>query len=196
MIRKVLAFMLSAIICSSLYAAEVPPGTAYAVEGTFSGIVSALLSASSDPKVSLQGVTVTEGTGTVPDSISFVRSDASTYRSSLRFFSSAGRSEYLDSLLASLSSFLNAGDDDMMLAEGDVILDGVVRFSGSGPVTAYVSMLVTGNAVTSSIVIEGVFNASPDGVGGVIIRTERAWINGTEYTVPDLTFPLPSLEVV
>ena len=106
MIRKAFVLVLSVIICCSLYAAD---RITYAVNGACSGVVSALVSQLSDPRISLQGVTVSSDS---PDgwNVSFVRSDVSTYRSSLRFFAGPDRSAYLDSIWAGLAGVLSEGN--------------------------------------------------------------------------------------
>lgn len=190
MIRKAWALVMSAIICCSLYAVD--PGVSYAVEGVCSGVASALLSASSDPRVSLQGVTVADGAWGGPDSISFVRSDVASYWPSLRFFSSGDRSDYLDSILSMLTSALGWEADAIPsdIKEGDIILDGVVRLVPGERIAVSVSMLITGTLFPDSMVIEGDFSVALN-EGGITIRTEDVMINGARYVAPDISLPIP-----
>ena len=128
MIRKALVLVMSVVICCSfLYAFD--SGVAYAVEGACSGVVSALVSQASEPRVSLQGVTFSSESPAIGN-VSFVRSDVSTYRSSLRFFADTERSAFLDSIWSEMAALL-ADEEPFFfeeITEGDIILDGGVRF--------------------------------------------------------------------
>ncbi len=189
MIRKAFVLVLSVIICCSLYAAD---RITYAVNGACSGVVSALVSQLSDPRISLQGVTVSSDS---PDgwNVSFVRSDVSTYRSSLRFFAGPDRSAYLDSIWAGLAGVLSEGNPFFFdeIAEGEVILDGRMRFAlDEDGLSVDVSLLVTGSAVESGVVIEGDFDISIEGSSAVISSGEVT-IDGDEYELPSFGFTLP-----
>ena len=191
MIRKAFAFVLALIICCSLHALD--NGVSFAVEGACSGVVAAVISQTSEPRISLQGVTFSYSEGAVPESISFVRSDVSTYKSSLRFFADPERSVYLDSIWAGLAELLS--DDEPFLfdeiAEGDVILDGAVRISyEDGSATLALSLLVTGNIIGDGVVIEGELHiAISDGTATVM--ADDLMIDGDPYVVPELSFALP-----
>lgn len=192
MIRKALVLVMSVVICCSLlYAFD--SGVAYAVEGACSGVVSALVSQASEPRVSLQGVTFSSESPAIGN-VSFVRSDVSTYRSSLRFFADTERSAFLDSIWSEMAALL-ADEEPFFfeeITEGDIILDGGVRFiPGDGTLLVEFSLLVTGAAVGDGVVIEGSFSGSlSDGIA--TITSEGISIDGDPYTISDVSFPLPA----
>ena len=189
MIRKAFALVLSVFICCSLYAVD---KITYAVEGACSGVVSALVSQSTDPKVSLQGVAFSQESPTVMN-VSFVRSDVSTYHSSLRFFAGPDRSAYLDSIWMAVAELLSDAEPFFFdeIAEGEVILDGRMRFAlDEDGLSVDVSLLVTGSAVESGVVIEGDFDISIEGSSAVISSGEVT-IDGDEYELPSFGFTLP-----
>lgn len=192
MIRKALVLVMSVVICCSfLYAFD--SGVAYAVEGACSGVVSALVSQASEPRVSLQGVTFSSESPAIGN-VSFVRSDVSTYRSSLRFFADTERSAFLDSIWSEMAALL-ADEEPFFfeeITEGDIILDGGVRFiPGDGTLLVDFSLLVTGAAVGDGVVIEGSFSGSlSDGIA--TITSEGISIDGDPYTISDVSFPLPA----
>ena len=191
MIRKVLALVLSVIICCSLSAAG---NVTYAIEGACSGVVSALISQASEPRIALQGVTFSSESSAVGN-VSFVRSDVATYRPSLRFFADPQRSAFLDSIWTGLADFLS--DDDPYffedIAEGDVILDGGIRFiPEDGRLLVELSLLVTGAAVGEGVVIEGDFAVTISD-GTAAITSDGILIDGELYTLSDLSFPIPEL---
>lgn len=191
MIRKAFALVLSVFICCSLYAVD---KITYAVEGACSGVVSALVSQSTDPKVSLQGVAFSQESPTVMN-VSFVRSDVSTYHSSLRFFAGPDRSAYLDSIWMAVAELLSDAEPFFFdeIAEGDVVLDGGVSFIyADGGLSVEVSLLVTGAAVGNGVVIEGDLSVSVEN-GTATIISDGISIDGTLYTFPDLSFVLPEL---
>ena len=85
--RKAPAFIMVLLIvcCSVSYAADTADA-AMAVNGVYDGVMSAMASYLSQPRIALQGVRVVQGEGIIPRRISFVRSDVSTYSDSLSFF--------------------------------------------------------------------------------------------------------------
>ena len=190
MIRKALVLVMSVVICCSfLYAFD--SGVAYAVEGACSGVVSALVSQASEPRVSLQGVTFSSESPAIGN-VSFVRSDVSTYRSSLRFFADTERSAFLDSIWSEMAALL-ADEEPFFfeeITEGDIILDGVVRLVPGERIAVSVSMLITGTLFPDSMVIEGDFSVALN-EGGITIRTEDVMINGARYVAPDISLPIP-----
>ena len=77
------------------------------------------------------------------------------------------------------------------IAEGEVILDGRMRFAlDEDGLSVDVSLLVTGSAVESGVVIEGDFDISIEGSSAVISSGEVT-IDGDEYELPSFGFTLP-----
>lgn len=189
--RKFLALVLSLIICCSLYAFNA--GVANAVEGAFSGVVSTLISQAIEPKVSLQGVTVSYSPAEGIGSISFVRSDVATYRSSLLFFADSGRSDLIAEIWEQISADVSWCDDISFddTEEGDVILDGIVRFKLYPTwAEASISLLVTGRSIGENVVIEGTFSIAVEN-SVITIESEGISINDTESIYGSVDFILP-----
>ena len=95
--KKALVFItfLFVFCCSAFSSAAVS-----AIEGIYDGILAAVASSITVPRVALQGVTVVRDGSIIPVRISFVRSDVSGYSDSLQFFSNGAG----NSILSAISS--------------------------------------------------------------------------------------------
>lgn len=199
--RKALASVLVFLVfCCSVSA--VPESAVYAIEGVYDGVISAMASHLSVPRVALQGVTVVRGEGLLPVRVSFVRSDVSTYADSLSFFSdgvafgSDGRSvEELpvkDVSEMVVRRLWRAG-----FLPGEMILDGSVRVIDSEDLDAHslmsdddwsddiharcsVSVLATGTLASSGQVVEGTFIVRGGEGRTLTIEAEELAVNGEE----------------
>ncbi len=175
--RKAIAFfMVLLMFCCSVPAALTAGGEA-ALAGLSDGVMSAVASYLSEPRIALQGVTVVQGEGVVPLRISFVRSDVSTYAASLSFFdqgmSMNGSTEAVTPLPEMLptdlvQNWLQWHD----FAAGDIVLDGSVRLLEGEAVSAAelaavsdwsffhvrfsLSIMATGALAGGGSIIEGV----------------------------------------
>ena len=197
--RKAPAFIMVLLIvcCSVSYAADTADA-AMAVNGVYDGVMSAMASYLSQPRIALQGVRVVQGEGIIPRRISFVRSDVSTYSDSLSFFgngpsfsASQNSMERLPSLIPMervISRLRRAG-----WKAGEVVLDGSVRVTESEGAEAEsfissddwsflsvrfsVSMAVTGASVNGGAVVEGTFLLSGGTGRTVTIEAESLTVD-------------------
>ena len=201
--RKALAFIMVFFVfcCSVLCASE---GFASALNGAYDGVLSAIASYLSEPKITLQGVSLRGGNGFVPFLISFVRSDVSTYMDSLSFFGNEGSFVSDGTTLVPLTQMLRTEiiKKHMQLGEfeqGDVILDGTVRlieWTGAGVEAAdddwtglharfSLSLMATGNLCQDGVIIEGLISAEGSENMTMTIRTESLKVNDeTTSAVP------------
>ena len=197
--RKASAFIMVLLIvcCSVSYAADTS-GAEVAVNGVYDGVMSAMASYLSQPRIALQGVRVVQGEGVIPKRISFVRSDVSTYSDSLSFFghgpsfsASQNSMERLPSLIPMdfvISRLRKSGWNP-----GEVVLDGsvmVIEAEGAEvdgfissddwsflSVRFIVSMAVTGTMIGNGAVVEGAFLISGGSGRTVTIETESLTVN-------------------
>ncbi len=202
--RKALAFIMVILVfcCSVLSAGD---GSAAALRGAYDGILSAIASYLSEPRVTLQGVSVSDGNGFVPALISFVRSDVSTYMDSLSFFCSDGSYLSDGTTLVPLRQMLGVEIVRHYLQkrefkQGDVILDGSVRlleWSGAENGEAVtddwsdlharfsVSLMATGTLCGEGIIMEGTISVGGNDDMTMTITTESLKVNDkTTEAVP------------
>lgn len=199
--RFVLTLALALAACAAIFATSTE-AISTAIDGAYAGFVTAVVSETTEPKVNLQGVTSVPGLGLLPENISFVRSDISSYQNALRFFAPSDRVALVNSFLDSLSDgdYIPIGD----FHEGDLVLDGMVRSrfrsvdrtaedAPKSVVELLFSFVVTGRRVGESIVLEGgcVFNEY-DG-GRIEAEPENFYINGTRYVLSPVTLNISTI---
>lgn len=194
--RKARAFIMVMIVfcCSVLIASS---GSDAALRGAYDGIVSAMASHMSEPRIALQGVSVVSGEGFLPRMLSFVRSDVSTYGNSLAFFDSgvsfnAADLTYTTHLQLLPTELLQNHLQSRGFLPGDVVLDGSVRLLEGEDITEdrflsddwsgihvrfSLSLMVTGNLFSGGVIIEGDVTAEGSEGKTVTILAENLKVN-------------------
>ena len=195
--RVILTLAMVFLACAVIFATSTE-AIDTAIDGAYAGFVTAVVSEVTEPKINLPGVTATPGPGLLPESISFVRSDISSYQNALRFFAPSDRVALVNSLLSSCTedSYIPIGE----FHEGDLLLDGLVRTrfkSGENGAKSVVelsfSFVVTGKRVGESIVLEGgcVFyeyeGCRVEALPGVF------YINGTPYALSPVVLDISAI---
>lgn len=184
-------------LCFSVYGA-MDAEVQRASDGAYMAFASAIASYYSDPRVGLQGVSFDDADGIVPDEISFVRSDISTYQSSFAFFSDDQRAGFVMDVIEEIMQ-----GRSLPLSEGELIVDGTIRVTGKSGMDALTdgdddwsgaeldftaSLALDGSSLAHGIIIEGVFHAAGMDGRTVAITTENFIADGREYRLSDAVF--------
>ena len=198
--KKVLSLSVLFVFCCSVYAAISVRETNIALSSALDGTVSAIASVTSEPVVSLQGVSYEYDERRVPWRIVFTRSDLSSFSEALSFNGNGIRAWY-ETLLnqgnASVSPFKAKAIgylSSSSYCKGDVILDGTITLekgqaenleliysdtSWSGLVIPLsISLMISGSKLSSSLIIEG----NVEIIGGedfkITVYSDNLMING------------------
>ena len=198
-LKKALVFItfLFVFCCSAFSSAAVS-----AIEGIYDGILAAVASSITVPRVALQGVTVVRDGSIIPVRISFVRSDVSGYSDSLQFFSNGAGNSILSAIsseeyLSAISGFAVHALNHSDFSTGEIILDGSVRRIEADPVVLddfvrnddwsefdglfSFSFLVTGKLIDDGMIVEGTFSISGGAEKTMTIRAESLKVDNVEY---------------
>ena len=174
-----------------------------AIEGIYDGILAAVASSITVPRVALQGVTVVRDKNLIPVRISFVRSDVSSYSDSLQFFSNGAGSSIMsaissDAYLSAISGFAIHALNHSDFQADEIVLDGsadfielddlIYRDNWNGIDGRFsLSMLVTGRLADDGVIVEGTFVIEGGYNRTMTIRAESLKVNNEDYELEPVT---------
>ncbi len=193
MVKRVAALLLIMVIALSALAGA--DSDVLAADYAYRALASAIAAYCSDPPVGLQGVSFSGSGEVLPSSVSFVRSDISTYQSAFQFFS--------DSLF--YGQVLDLVGGAWELAPGSVIIDGTVRIDGieslmeiesgvddwtGAELSLAASVIVDGSLFSSAVIVEARFLVEGGEARTIRVVNEDLLINGIEYSLEDAVYSL------
>ncbi len=203
--RKALIFITFLLVfCCSAFATA----ASAAIEGIYDGILAAVASSITVPRVALQGVTVVRDKNLIPVRISFVRSDVSSYSDSLQFFSNGAGSSIMsaissDAYLSAISGFAIHALNHSDFHADEIVLDGSVRRLDADFIELddliyrdnwngidgrfSLSMLVTGRLADDGVIVEGTFVIEGGYNRTMTIRAESLKVNNEDYELEPVT---------
>lgn len=200
--KIVLSVSVLFVFCCSVCAAISVRETNIALSSALDGTISAVASVTSNPTISLQGISFEYDEDGLPWRVVFTRSDLSSYLEALSFNGSGWRSWYetllnQSSSTSSQSPFAAKAIEYLVSSgygKGDVVLDGTITLekgnaadlgllasdtSWSGLVLPLsISLMISGSELSSSLIVEG----SVEIIGGedfkITVYSDNLKING------------------